>query len=93
MQKLSTTEIEENLEKVNNWNFDGAVIEKDFTFKDFDEAMEAINKIANEARIQNHHPEWTNVYSKLKIKLSTHDVSGISNKDFELAKAIDLIVK
>ncbi|MEC4003761.1 4a-hydroxytetrahydrobiopterin dehydratase [Flavobacterium sp. SUN052] len=93
MQKLSEIEINENLQKLNHWNHTHNVIEKSFVFKNFDEAMEIINKIASEAKKQNHHPEWTNVYNKLTIKLSTHDVSGISSKDFDLATAIDLIVK
>lgn len=92
MKKLSASEINQNLEKVNQWILNENALEKTFVFKDFDEAMEVITKIAQEAKNSNHHPEWTNVYNKLKIRLSTHDVSGISEKDFQLANAIDIIV-
>lgn len=93
MKKLSEIEINENLKKLNDWIYKKNTIEKSFVFKNFDEAMEVINKIAIEANKQNHHPEWTNVYNKLTIKLSTHDVAGISEKDFQLAIAIDKIIK
>lgn len=92
MKKLSESEINQNLEKVNQWILKDNALEKSFVFKNFDETMEIITKIAQEAKKSNHHPEWTNVYNKLKIRLSTHDVSGISEKDFQLANAIDTIV-
>ena len=53
--------------------------------------MVFINKVAVIADEMNHHPEWINVYNKLTIRLSTHDVSGITDKDFQLASAIDAI--
>lgn len=90
--KLSTLEIEGHLKKLSNWSLQNNAIEKKYTFKDFKQAMAFINKAANFAETMNHHPEWTNVYNKLTIRLSTHDVSGISNKDFQLAAAIDTII-
>lgn len=92
MKKLSESAINQNLEKVNHWVLNKNALEKSFVFKDFDEAMEVITKIAQESKNINHHPEWTNVYNKLKIRLSTHEISGISEKDFQLATAIDSIV-
>ena len=49
--------------------------------------------IASEAEKMNHHPNWENVYNKVNIALNTHDVGGVSLKDFELATHIDLIAK
>lgn len=89
--KLTTIEIENRLKKLNNWFLVSNAIEKKYVFKDFKEAMLFINKVALLAEEMNHHPEWNNVYNKLNIRLSTHDISGISEKDFELAEAIDSI--
>ena len=89
--KLSTTAIQDHLKHVNNWSLHDNAIEKKYIFKDFKEAMVFIQKVASLADEMNHHPEWTNVYNKLTIRLSTHDVSGISAKDFQLASAIDAI--
>ncbi|MGB5780800.1 MAG: 4a-hydroxytetrahydrobiopterin dehydratase, partial [Eudoraea sp.] len=49
-------------------------------------------RIAFECEAQNHHPDWSNVYNSLIIRLNTHDVGGITNNDFELAKSIENIV-
>ncbi len=89
--KLTTIEIENRLKKLNNWFLVSNAIEKKYVFKDFKEAMLFINKVALLAEEMSHHPEWNNVYNKLNIRLSTHDISGISEKDFELAEAIDSI--
>ncbi len=50
-----------------------------------------MTKIAMISESLNHHPEWSNVYSEVKISLTTHSLNGISNLDFKLAKAIDEI--
>jgi 4a-hydroxytetrahydrobiopterin dehydratase len=63
---------------------------KEFTFKDFKEAFGFMAKVAAIADELNHHPEWSNVYNKVMIKLSTHSAGDIvTDKDRELAKRID----
>ena len=52
-----------------------------------------MTRIAFEAELQHHHPDWTNVYNKLEISLSTHDAGGVTDKDFTLAKTIDKIIE
>lgn len=89
--KLSTTAVQDRLKEVNNWLIYNNGIEKKYVFKNFKEAMVFINKVAVIADEMNHHPEWINIYNKLTVRLSTHDVSGISDKDFQLASAIDAI--
>ncbi len=86
----------ENLEKVKNildsWNEtnDGReAISKEFKFLDFKEAFSFISMIALKSEQINHHPELYNVYNKVKIVLTTHDVDGLSLKDIELGKFID----
>lgn len=64
----------------------------DFKFADFREAMAAMVEIAFAADKADHHPEWTNVYNRLHIELTTHDADGITGKDRALAAAIDEIV-
>lgn len=63
-----------------------------FTFKDFSEAFAFMARVALAAERMGHHPEWTNVYNTVEIKLSTHDAGGqVTAKDHELARAIDAI--
>lgn len=63
-----------------------------FTFKDFTEAFAFMTRVAFVCEKMNHHPEWTNVWNKVEISLSTHDAGNIvTEKDRELAKSIDEI--
>lgn len=92
MKKLNAQEIVVKLQDFPNWNFLNNGIEKHFKFKDFVTTMKVMNVIAEVAEAQNHHPEWSNVYNKLHIRLTTHDCDGVSDKDFELAEAIEKII-
>jgi 4a-hydroxytetrahydrobiopterin dehydratase len=91
MVKLSKKEVEEQVSELTNWTLENSKISKTFVFKNFKEAFEAITQIAAIANELNHHPEWSNVYNKLTVALTTHDVEGLSNLDFIFAKKIDLI--
>ena len=62
---------------------------KEFKFKDFKSAFAFMTSIALKAEEIGHHPEWFNVYNKVKITLTTHDVNGLSEKDIILGKFID----
>jgi 4a-hydroxytetrahydrobiopterin dehydratase len=55
--------------------------------------MSAMNRIAFECEALNHHPEWTNIYNMLEIKLRTHDAGGVTELDFQLASIINKIVE
>ena len=67
-------------------------LQRTFMFKDFSEAFAFMARVALAAERMGHHPEWTNVYNKVEIKLSTHDAGGkVTDKDRKLAKAIDAI--
>ncbi|HEX7367499.1 MAG TPA: 4a-hydroxytetrahydrobiopterin dehydratase [Pelobium sp.] len=75
------------------WKAENNALKKEFNFKNFVEAWAFMCKVAMVAEKMNHHPEWTNVYNKVKISLSTHDKgSTITEKDRELAKSIDSLV-
>jgi 4a-hydroxytetrahydrobiopterin dehydratase len=62
-----------------------------FRFRDFSEAWAFMSRVALLAEAQNHHPEWSNVYSRVEITLTTHDAGGLSERDLTLAKAIDAL--
>jgi len=68
-------------------------IYKEFLFKDFNEAFGFMTRVALKADKMDHHPEWFNVYNKVQVTLSTHDVSGLSKRDVTLAKFIEDIAK
>ena len=66
---------------------------KNFCFADFNKAFGFMTRVALMAEQMNHHPEWFNVYNKVQITLSTHDVGGLSQKDVKLAKFIEDVAK
>jgi 4a-hydroxytetrahydrobiopterin dehydratase len=82
-------EAETKLSSLQGWKFSNNGMEKEFSFKDFKMALAFINKVGEMAEQKNHHPEIFNVYNKVKLRLSTHDAGGVTDKDFELAKMID----
>lgn len=88
MKKLNLTEIEDRLEKLNEWEYIDGALETTLKFKNFKEAFSAMAQIAFECEIQNHHPDWRNVYNSLTIRLNTHDANGVTEKDFKLANTI-----
>jgi 4a-hydroxytetrahydrobiopterin dehydratase len=79
------------LKDLNDWKFNDDGIEKKFVFKNFSQALGFIVQVGILAEKQGHHPELFNVYNKVNIRLSTHDANGLTDKDFNLAKAIELL--
>jgi 4a-hydroxytetrahydrobiopterin dehydratase len=92
MQALTIIEIESKLESLEGWQYIDGAIETSFEFANFKEAFTVMTRIAFEAESQNHHPDWSNVYNSLNIRLSTHDANGVTQKDFKLARAIENII-
>ena len=88
-KKLDSDEIELGLSKISNWKLDNDRIRKTFEFKNFGDAFAFMTRMAIEIERINHHPEGFNVYNKINVELTTHDVGGISNFDFKLAKIMD----
>lgn len=68
-------------------------IERKFTFPDFVAAFGFMARVAILAEKANHHPEWSNVYNRVAITLTTHDAGGLSQRDIDLAHAIDALLK
>ena len=87
---LSKNEIQINLKLLNsNWKLLDNKIQREFIFKDFLSAFNFIKEIADLAENSNHHPDIYNSYNKVIISLTTHDLGGLSKKDFKLAMEID----
>lgn len=92
MKKLNSNEILDQLGHISKgWTLNGKFIQIELVFNDFVSAFSFMTAIALEAEKANHHPNWENVYSKVKISLSTHDADGITHRDFDLALKIDQI--
>lgn len=84
-------EIAKYLQQVKDWDVEGGKkIRREFKFKDFKEAMEFVNKVAEIANEEDHHPDIVvHGYNKIRIELSTHAIGGLSENDFIVAAKID----
>jgi 4a-hydroxytetrahydrobiopterin dehydratase len=93
-EKLSDRQRDESLQGLKGWTHDSAgdAIEQVFGFKDFSEAFAFMARVALAAEKAGHHPDWSNSYNRVTIRLTTHDAGGLSQKDIALAQAIDGIV-
>ena len=91
LQKISALEIDQHMPSLQLWHFDAKLgsITREFVLVDFLRAFEFMKQIAIEAESHNHHPEWRNVYNKVTITWTTHDVQGLSMNDFDLAHICD----
>lgn len=90
-QKLNAEARREALQDLPQWNEVAGrdAIQRTVRFTDFSEAFAFMSRVAMKAEQLNHHPEWSNVYNRVDIVLSTHDVGGLSALDVELACFID----
>jgi len=92
MNKMNLNEINEAIEKLDNWEVvdSGKAIEREFTLNNFQEALDFVNSVGKIAESENHHPDILIFsYKKVKITLSTHEVDGLSEKDFLVASKVD----
>ena len=89
--KLSDAEVRERLARAPSWELRGGKLHRDFTFPGFVEAFGFMARVALLAESRNHHPDWSNAWNKVSIDLVSHDVGGLSQRDFDLATAIDAL--
>jgi len=89
--RLDSAAIDEALSSLNRWVLEegGTAIRKEFKFKNFSEAFAFMTRAALAAEKLDHHPEWSNVYNKVDVRLTTHSADGLTALDFELAKKMD----
>jgi 4a-hydroxytetrahydrobiopterin dehydratase len=88
-KKLSGNELAEIVRNLSGWELKDGKLQRSFKFSNFIEAFGFMTRIALEAEKINHHPEWSNVYNTVTVKLSTHDAGGITDYDIKLANIID----
>ena len=91
MKKLSSAEIEIQLQALPHWTLDatGGAISREFVLADFIQAFAFMTQIAITAEKHNHHPEWRNVYNRVHITWTTHDADGLTTNDMEMARFCD----
>ncbi|HLC24437.1 MAG TPA: 4a-hydroxytetrahydrobiopterin dehydratase [Nitrosopumilaceae archaeon] len=92
LTKLSDEQIKEELTNLPGWSLVNGKLHKDFVFKDFIEAFGFMSTAALHIEKMNHHPEWFNVYNKIKVDLTTHDAGGITQNDINLARILNSLI-
>ena len=90
-KKLSKSEVSRNLLGLKKWEVARGKLHREYRFKSFEDAIAFLLRSSLEIAKLDHHPEWFNVYNVVKIDLVTHDVDGISNYDFILARKLEKI--
>jgi 4a-hydroxytetrahydrobiopterin dehydratase len=93
--KMSEAERDQAVQKLDGWSVasDRDAIQKTFQFKSFNAAFGFMQRVALAAEKMDHHPEWFNVYNRVDITLSSHDVGGTSERDIQLAEKADRFAK
>ena len=89
MPKLSSMEAEQRIKSLSGWTLYGDEIRKQYTFKDFLEAIAFVNRLAPEAQAADHHPDILISYKRVTLTYSTHSEGGLTDKDFAGAAAAD----
>jgi 4a-hydroxytetrahydrobiopterin dehydratase len=94
VDQLSEAERADALDGLSDWDHDPGrdAITRSFTFANFSEAFAFMTRVALLAEVADHHPEWSNVYNRVDILLTTHDAGGLSERDIEMAESIDALV-
>lgn len=89
MKALTIQEIQNQLKLLPSWKYQKGFLQRSFEFSSFKKTINFLNEVAYIAEVKDHHPMLINNFNILEIRLSTHDVNGISQKDFDLASDID----
>ncbi len=95
VDQLSEAERADALDGLPDWDYDDArdAIVRRFVFADFNEAFGFMTRVALLAEKADHHPEWSNVWNRVEITLTTHDAGGLTERDIELAEATEALLK
>lgn len=89
MTRLSSPEVSKKLKSLKGWKREGDFIAKAFRFKTFMEGIRFVDSVAEVAESQEHHPDIHVVWTKIELRIQTHDEGGITDLDFDLAEAIE----
>lgn len=90
-ERLDDAAVRTKLEQLEGWILDDGRLHRRFEFDDFVHAFGFMTSVALVAERMNHHPDWMNVYNRVEVHLSSHDVGGLSDRDFELARRISAL--
>jgi 4a-hydroxytetrahydrobiopterin dehydratase len=86
---MDPSAVDAALADLEGWSNDGDALTKTYSFDDFTAAMDFMQRAAGPIDEMDHHPEWTNVYNRVDVRLSSHDAGGITDRDIRLAKTLD----
>ncbi len=93
MRKFSGPELKQALESLPGWSVVDGKLHKEYKFPDFVHAFGFMTTAALGIEKMDHHPEWSNVYNRVTVDLTTHSAQGITSKDVDLAKLLDATAK
>jgi len=90
-ERLNEDRIKEAIAELEGWQLsaDGRAIERSFRFKGFNSAFGFMTRVALLAEKMNHHPEWSNVYNRVEVRLTTHDAGGVTENDLKMARRMN----
>ena len=88
---LSEAALETELQQLEGWSVEDGKLHKEYVFEDFVHAFRFMSAAALLAERKGHHPEWFNVYNRVRVDLATHDAGGITRFDAELAREFDRV--
>ena len=89
--RLADVDVAARLAALPGWSLEGGKLYKAFAFRDFVEAWGFMSAVALAAEAMGHHPEWSNVWNRVTVDLTTHDAGGVSALDFELAARMETL--
>ena len=93
MSRIPDDEVRATLATMPGWSLAGGKLHREYRFGNFVDAFGFMSRAALVAESMNHHPEWTNVYNRVMVDLSTHDAGGITTLDFELARRFEALAR
>lgn len=88
---LNLGEINQEMSTLNGWSLEGSSITKSFSFTNFKDSLDFVNRVGEVSERMQHHPDVLLTYDQVRLSLTTHSENGITRKDFQLAKEIDMI--
>jgi 4a-hydroxytetrahydrobiopterin dehydratase len=90
-KRLSDDQIKGRLQELKGWTLRDGKLHREFQFKDFITAFGFVSSVALIAESMNHHPNWSNVYNKVTVDLTTHDAGGVTEFDVEFARRVNAL--
>ena len=91
-RKLSDAEVAAGIAQLSDWQLVAGKLHRELRFRNFSEAFGFMTRVAMLAEVRDHHPEWSNVYNRVVIDLTTHDAGGLTTLDFELAASANALL-